>query len=461
MQELTQRFIDAKENYQELIKKDFPDFNVEEYIQIKTQESNESSVAFADELDQSPTTSAQETSLLAGVTTKKLDIAEINNKANILKKNAASAVKNFGDSVGRTVTAFDASQAIDNTKVAVQELGKTISDTEAKEVIATVVKIGKTASGVQGIQNRSATKDIQKICSEYYNAASEVTERKRLELNYIIEDFGEYRLRALGVSVGRFLHILKKLNQKNAVKQYEILSSLSIGTKTIDEMKSMDMKVSEAFRTTAIAGAFASAAALGTPALVTGTVTALASASTGTAISTLSGAAANSAVLAWLGGGSLAAGGGGMAAGAAVLTTITTAATGAMTILTAGTMMSLYFGKKLTEAKDYEKEVGVTVATLEEAWIIMSGISRRAKELREVTEELKWRTSWVLDELEAISDQFDFENALHVALFQKCALLVKAMADLAQTPLLNDEGNLSDESIKIVSEVYSVLNTEV
>lgn len=48
-------------------------------------------------------------------------------------------------------------------------------------------------------------------------------------------------------------------------------------------------------------------------------VTAFATASTGTAISALSGAAASSATLAWLGGGSLAAGGGGMAAGTIVL----------------------------------------------------------------------------------------------------------------------------------------------
>lgn len=42
-------------------------------------------------------------------------------------------------------------------------------------------------------------------------------------------------------------------------------------------------------------------------------------ASTGTAISALSGAAATNAALAWLGGGALAVGGGGMAAGEAFL----------------------------------------------------------------------------------------------------------------------------------------------
>ncbi|MDF5718281.1 MAG: hypothetical protein PUP93_31545 [Rhizonema sp. NSF051] len=46
-------------------------------------------------------------------------------------------------------------------------------------------------------------------------------------------------------------------------------------------------------------------------------------ASTGTAISTLSGAAATNAMLAWFGGGAIAAGGGGMALGAAVLGGIT------------------------------------------------------------------------------------------------------------------------------------------
>ena len=51
----------------------------------------------------------------------------------------------------------------------------------------------------------------------------------------------------------------------------------------------------------------------------------VATASTGAAISSLSGAAAGNATLAWLGGGSLAAGGGGMAAGAVVLTGIAAA----------------------------------------------------------------------------------------------------------------------------------------
>ncbi len=60
-------------------------------------------------------------------------------------------------------------------------------------------------------------------------------------------------------------------------------------------------------------------AAASAPAAIMGLVTAFGTASTGAAISSLSGAAATNAALAALGGGSLAAGGGGVAAGSALL----------------------------------------------------------------------------------------------------------------------------------------------
>ena len=66
------------------------------------------------------------------------------------------------------------------------------------------------------------------------------------------------------------------------------------------------------------AAAGVAVAALG-PSAAMGVATTFGVASTGTAISSLSGAAATNAALAWLGGGTIAAGGGGMAAGNAFL----------------------------------------------------------------------------------------------------------------------------------------------
>lgn len=68
------------------------------------------------------------------------------------------------------------------------------------------------------------------------------------------------------------------------------------------------------------AGVAAGAAIVGVaPTVAMWTATTFGTASTGTAISALSGAAATNAALAWLGGGALAAGGGGMVAGHALL----------------------------------------------------------------------------------------------------------------------------------------------
>lgn len=461
MGELEERFTSAKANYQVMIEEDFPDFNLEDYAAKKQMEISQ------------PKRPARAVSQKKSNLKKKLfskfdvsgdgrfDFGDLAKMSETVTKNVSTAAQDIGESVSRAASSFDAGEVTANAKDAIGELGKSIAETNVAEVAGTAVKIGKTAVGIQGVQNRKEIKEIREVCEEYYNAAEAVTEQKRQELNFSITGFGEYRLSALHLTVGRFLQCLKDLRQNNAVKEYEILFGAAIDTKTLEKMESMDMAASEALRSTAITGAFGVAAALGTPAIVAGTVGAFATASTGTAISSLSGVAASNAVLAWLGGGSLAAGGGGMAAGAVALTAIAASATAVVSILAAGSIVSMHYGKKLTEAKEYEQDVGVAVAGLEKAWIVMDGVSERTAELREVTEELKWRTSGMLDDLEQAVPEFDFADKECLTIFNKSAHLVKTMVELAQTPLLDDEGNLSTENISISSKVRKVLNTEV
>jgi hypothetical protein len=73
-------------------------------------------------------------------------------------------------------------------------------------------------------------------------------------------------------------------------------------------------------RNAALGGVGGAATGAGTVAGAMVGVGAFGTASTGTAISTLSGAAAYNATLAWFGGGAMAAGGSGIALGTAVLT---------------------------------------------------------------------------------------------------------------------------------------------
>lgn len=99
--------------------------------------------------------------------------------------------------------------------------------------------------------------------------------------------------------------------------EYEKLKKIRLNWKQQAENIESDYKntvAKNAGKGAAGIGAGLAVAALG-PSAAMGFATSFGIASTGTAISTLSGAAASNAALAWLGGGALAAGGGGMAAG--------------------------------------------------------------------------------------------------------------------------------------------------
>ena len=156
-------------------------------------------------------------------------------------------------------------------------------------ILSGIKKIGKVATGIQGIQDRSSASNIQNICEKYYQRAFDLTEEKRELLNTHINRFGRYRLDALHNTTGRFLGLLKDMQQENKIKEYKILEGIGLTTSVIEKMEKIDMAASKALANSAAVGTLGAAAAMGTPALVTSAVGALATASTGTAISSLSG----------------------------------------------------------------------------------------------------------------------------------------------------------------------------
>jgi len=131
-------------------------------------------------------------------------------------------------------------------------------------------------------------------------------------------------------------------------------------------------------------------------------------ASTGTAISTLTGAAANSAAIAWLGGGTVAVGGGGMVAGNALL-----AMAGPIGWSIAGTSIlaavALKTKKKLESRKDQQK---ATLAIKEN----VARINRLDKEIGDLLE----RTSLLREQLsEAYSQSLPLFGADFLAMSEE------------------------------------------
>lgn len=173
---------------------------------------------------------------------------------------------------------------------------------------------------------------------------------------------------------------------------------------------------------------------------LTTAVTTFATASTGTAISTLSGAAATNATLAFLGGGSLAAGGGGMAAGAMALNFVTIGPA----ILVSGFMVAGQGEKAKTKARENEAAVNVAIAELQETRAKFDGVIGRAVELVDLLDKLVGRGSVALDLLE--SEPFNPKR--HAARFQQALTLTMAVRDIATTQVVDESGRLNEETAR-------------
>lgn len=315
------------------------------------------------------------------------------------------------------------------------------------------LKIGKTISGVQAYQDGKAAKQEKAEADEIKAYIEAENERRRQESNQILDTFGRVRLEALQETVGKFIIYLDLIKKKAKVKEYELLTSIDVTPEQVKELETVNMNASTALKTLAVSGGNAIAVVMGVPALVTQ----FAAASTGTAIASLHGAAATNAVFAWLGGGSIASGGLGVAGGMAVLGTLT----GVVALASASVVATAYFAKKHTEATQYLADMKEMKAKMELGWTILDNVNKRAQELQDITIQLKERCIQSLDQLADIMIGFDTQNTEHLKIFQQTAILIKSMSELAQVPVMDDEGNVSEMSGIIKGKVLNVLNNQL
>lgn len=315
------------------------------------------------------------------------------------------------------------------------------------------IKIGKTISGVQAYQDAKAAKIEKQEADEIKAFVETENERRRQESNEILENFGRIRLEALHDTVGKFLLYLDLINKKAKLKEYDLMTSIDITHEKVKELETVNMNASTALRTLSVSGGSALAVVMGVPAMVTQ----FAAASTGTAIASLHGAAATNAVFAWLGGGSIASGGLGVAGGMAVLG----AMTGLVALASAGVVATAYYSKKHTEATQYLADMKEMKAKMELGWIVLENVNKRALELQDITLQLKERCLQGLNQIAHIMIGFDPQNHEHVKIFQQTAILIKSMSELAQIPIMDEDGNVSEISGVAKGKVLNILNNQI
>lgn len=291
LQDPQERYNSAKESFDALMEHDFPDFAVDQYaaekaaaegVEVETLSSKfldgvravpskldvtgdgkvglDDAAAFLGKAGEKVSHKAKETAeKLAALGEREItDVtADIGHKAAALGDRVARA--------GDKVRHFDYGGALGNAAKKAKRAAQSVDGDTFKRSGLTALKIGKTASGVQGFEDRREAKEIKMVSQEYVEAAEALTEQRRIELNDRIEEFGALRLQALSDTLGRFLIILEKLKQRNKEKEYELLDGLGIDTKTLDAMGALDMTVSESLKVTATTGALGVAAVLGAP----------------------------------------------------------------------------------------------------------------------------------------------------------------------------------------------------
>ncbi len=272
-----------------------------------------------------------------------------------------------------------------------------------------------------------------------YETRREATDHLTEQANQRLAGYGEQQGEAVDLVVKRMVDFMIRNEKKVKENQALLIDGLDARAERMGDVTGPGL-VEGLGILSGIAGGAAAGAGAGA---ATGALAGLGTASTGAAISGLSGAAATNATMAWLGGGALSAGGGGMAAGAMVMN----AAIAGPALLVTGFVIGKQAAKATTKACEAETAVDVAIAELDLFDENLRAVLCRCTELSGILGDLTTRGTAALDELESEP----FEPALHADRFQRAFVLAKAVKDVVSTPLMDDEGTPTTESHTIVT----------
>ena len=302
----------------------------------------------------------------------------------------------------------------------------------------------------------SAAKNINLSANEIVDNSTGYLNAQRLACGRSLTQLGEEKLYVLNSTITEFLDTFTKIKNVDfrETEGLDELKKLHVDESTFVEMKSM-VNFAASIAGGSIAGTAGGAlAAFG----AYGAAQALAVASTGTAISSLSGVAATNATLAFFGGGSIASGGLGIAGGTAVL--------GGLVAGPALMVMGLVAGnaarKQLDVARTNKAEAVQVASELHAAALQCEAIRRRTYMFYNLLARLDTYFLPLIYRMEEIFEaegddyrQYSPESKKVIASCASIAVSVKSVLD---TLLLTDDGLLTDDSEKTSTNIEGFLN---
>ena len=317
-------------------------------------------------------------------------------------------------------------------------------------VAAATTLIGASKT-VESVGTNNEANKINTLANASVENAKNKLNEQRTEVSHSLQTLGEEKVFILNNSVTSFLNTFEKI--KNVDFQntagLEELKNLHITQEDFKELKELGNFAANVVDGTAIgvaSGALAGLAAWGG-------ATTFAAASTGTAISTLSGAAATNATLAFFGGGSLAAGGLGVAGGTVVLGGLI--AGPALAVM--GMVVGAKTDEKLDKALENKAHADEIVESLNAASVQSSAIRRRTNMFYNLLTHLDTYMYPLVLQMEDVFNaegddysKYKPESQKIIASAAQTVMTIKAVLD---TPILTQEGVLTEESEKITKMI--------
>lgn len=294
--------------------------------------------------------------------------------------------------------------------------------------------------GIKAAVDNSDAGDISGDARTIYEKSTHNLNSEKERCNAILGDYGRKKLQAFNSNIPTFIELFSQ------IKNVELSHSPNLDTLKLGDFSSNSLKeLTSEYEMLKSSGLGLGAGLTGGAATAFGAyggTMMLASASTGTAISSLSGVAATNATLAWLGGGSIAAGGGGMAMGTMVLGGLVAGPA----LLIFGSVMGNKAETALNDArsdqekaKKYRDEAQLAVlkmrAITSVALLASNTFSKLSGFLRHANQEMKF----VLQASGTSFQQYTDKEKEVIFKAVKAVQLIKAMIDL---PILDEEGTL-------------------
>ena len=298
-------------------------------------------------------------------------------------------------------------------------------------------------AGIHGAVKMKDAKDTMESANRRHQQNISRFEEKNESTTTAMDRLGKLELEIL-TGFDKFIEVFEKIHNKPA---FETIHKDGVELPKYNKEELRNVSVGAGVLLGGLGGAAAgTAGGFAAAGATSAAVMALGTASTGTAIASLSGVAATNATLAALGGGSLAAGGGGMALGSAILG----GATLGVGLLVGGIIFNVT-GKKLSEKADEawyqmkraEEEIDLICPYLEE----LGATAQRYFATLTSVHELYQKNFGVLDNMVNMLDRTDYDtfSEKERLVLENTVLLVGVLYNMCKVQLVeqSERGQLN------------------